>query len=109
MVEAHPRGRLLKSSASSATRVLKDRGAVAASLADAGTRAKLRQVAKPNSVSKTLRKAGVALMLSPDPITDVPAVIMLGASFATRKKDPLTPKSVLEETRKLLDDMDSFV
>ncbi len=109
MGESHPRVRVLKSSASSAARVLKDRGAVAGSLADAGTKARLRQVAKPNSISKTLRKTGLALMLSPDPITDVPGAIMLGASFATRKKDPLSPKSVLEEARKLLDDMDSFV
>ena len=68
----------------------------------------LRQVARPNSISKTLRRAGVALLLSPDPFTDVPGAIMLGASIATRNKDPLSPASVFAETRKLLAEMGSF-
>ena len=74
-------------------------------LADAGTHDSLRQVARPNSISKTLRKAGVALVLSPDPITAVPGVIILGASIATRKKNPLNPASVFDETRKLLSEI----
>lgn len=87
---------------------MRDRRAVAAGLADAETRERLRQVAKPNSISRTLRKAGVALILAPDPITAVPGAIMLGASFATRKRDPLTPASVVEEAGKLLAELDSF-
>ncbi len=82
---------------------------VAGRLAAVGTRDSLRQVVRPNSISKTLRKAGVALMLSPDPITDVPGVIMLGASFATRGREPLTPSSVFSETRKLLSEIGSFI
>ncbi|HVC26734.1 MAG TPA: hypothetical protein VND40_01095 [Nitrososphaerales archaeon] len=82
---------------------------VAECVADVETRDRLRQVVKPNSISKTLRKAGLALMLSPDPITDVPGVIMLGASFAIRKRDPLSPASVFNETRKLLSEIGSFI
>ena len=96
------------SSGSSATRILSERAKVARCLADGQTHDRLRQVARPNSISKTLRKAGLALMLSPDPITDVPGVIMLGASFAMRKKDPLSHASVLNETRKLLSEIGSF-
>jgi len=81
---------------------------VARGLADAETRDRLRQVAKPNSVSKTLRKAGVALILAPDPITAVPGAMMLGASLATRRREPLSSSSVFDETRKLLAELGSF-
>lgn len=78
-------------------------------LADAETRERMKQVVRPNSISKTLRKAGLALILAPDPITAVPGVMMLGASLAMKGREPLTPASVFEETRKLLDEMSSFV
>ncbi len=85
-----------------------DRGAVAGALADRGTREGLRQVARPNSLSKTLRKAGVALILAPDPITAVPGAVMVGASFAARGREPLSAASVFSETRKILDEIGSL-
>jgi len=106
--ESHRRAELLRSSADSATRVLKERATVAGSIADPKTRESLKHVAKPNSISKTLRKAGVALIIAPDPITAVPGAIMLGASLATKGRQPLSPASVYDETRKLLDEMGSF-
>jgi hypothetical protein len=64
---------------------------------------------KPNSISKTLRTAGIGLILAPEPISAVPGAIMLGASFATRRREPLTPASVFNETRKLLAEMSSLL
>jgi hypothetical protein len=89
--------------------VLKERAKVAECLADADTRNGLRQVAKPNSISKTMRKAGIGLILAPDPITAVPGAIILGASFATRGREPLSPASVFNETRKLLAEIGSYL
>jgi len=86
-----------------------ERGTLAGSIADVETRDKLRQVVKPNSVSKTLRKAGVGLVLAPDPITAVPGAILLGVSFATRGREPLSPASVFKETRKLLAEIGSYL
>ncbi|HUK74389.1 MAG TPA: hypothetical protein VLU99_01255 [Nitrososphaerales archaeon] len=91
------------------TRVMRDRAAVASGVGDGRTRERLKQVAKPNSVSRTLRRAGVALILAPDPITAVPGAMMLGASFAMRRREPLTPASVVEETRRLLAEMGSLL
>jgi hypothetical protein len=88
---------------------MKERRAIAGQLADAQTKEKLKQVVKPNSLTKTLRRTGIALIITPDPITAVPGVVMLGASFATRKREPLTPASVYEETQKILSEMDSFI
>ena len=103
------RARLLKSSASSATRLLQERATLAGVFADPATRDALRRVARPNSLSRTLRKAGVALILAPDPVTAVPGAIMLGASLATRGKEPLRPASVYDEARKLLEEMGSSI
>ena len=88
---------------------MEERTTLAMNFADGGSKNALKQVVRPNSISKTMRKAGVALLLSPDPFTDVPGAIMLGASFATRNKDPLSPASVFAETRKLLAEMGSFL
>jgi hypothetical protein len=88
---------------------MKERATVASGIGDGETRERLRQVARPNSVSGTLRKAGVALILAPDPITAVPGAMMLGASFAMRSGEPLGPASVVEETRKLLAEMGSLL
>jgi hypothetical protein len=82
---------------------------VAKCLADGETRNGLRQVAKPNSISKTMRKAGIGLVLAPDPITAVPGAILLGASLAMRGREPLSPASVFNETRKLLAEMGSYL
>jgi L-aminopeptidase/D-esterase-like protein len=88
---------------------MKERMVVAGQLADAQTKEKLKQVVRPNSLTKTLRKTGVALIITPDPITAIPGVLMLGASFATRKREPLTPSSVFEEAQSILSEMDSFI
>jgi hypothetical protein len=97
------------SSASSAARLLVERGMVPGSLADVETRDKLRHLVRPTSISKTLRRAGVGLVLAPDPITVVPGAILLGVSFATRGREPLSPASVFNETRKLLAEICSYL
>ena len=88
---------------------MRERAAVARALADSETRERLKAVVKPNSISRTLRTAGVALILAPDPITAVPGAVMLGAYFVTKGRDPLSAASVFAETQKLLAEMDSFL
>jgi len=56
-----------------------------------------------------MRKAGVALIVgTPDPITAVPGVALLAASFASRRKDPAKLDDLAAETRKLLRDIQSL-
>jgi hypothetical protein len=88
---------------------LRERTTVAERLADVETRDGLKQVAKPNSISKTMRKVGIGLILAPEPLTAVPGAIILGASFATRRREPLSPASVFNETRKLLAEIGSYL
>jgi hypothetical protein len=87
---------------------MKDRQAAAEAIANARTRERLKEVVKPNSISGTLRKTGIALILAPDPITAIPGAVMLGASIATRGKRPLSPTAVYEETQKLVAELDSL-
>jgi hypothetical protein len=82
---------------------------VAQRVADVETRDVLKQVAKPNSISKTMRKAGIGLILAPEPVTAVPGAIILGASIAMRGREPLGAASVVSETRKLLSEIGSYL
>lgn len=75
------------------------------SLSNTETKKSLNQVVKPNSISRTLRKVGVAVLLSPDPlgpIADIPGAVLLGASYAMKKGEPEGIESVFKETRSML-------
>lgn len=106
--ESYRRARVVASSVKSAARVAADRKEVAVRLGDKKTREALKQVKKPNSVSGALRKAGVALILAPDPITAVPGVVMLGASLAAGRNKPLSSSSVYEEAQQIIAELDSL-
>jgi hypothetical protein len=104
--------RLVKAGASALARTAQDRGLVAGRLAETETRRKLNQVVRPNSISTNLRKAGVAVLLSPDPlgpVADVPGIVMLGASYAMRRREPESVKSVFNETRKVLQELQAIL
>ncbi|MDA4117574.1 MAG: hypothetical protein OK455_04440 [Thaumarchaeota archaeon] len=109
MEERPKRAQLLKSSASSATRVLRERAEVASLVGDPATKRAIKQLVKPNSISGKLRSAGVALILFPEPFTAVPGAIMLGASFATKRNEPASISSLIDETSKLLDEIDCSI
>ncbi len=78
-------------------------------MADTATRERLKDVARPNSISGTLRKTGVALILAPDPITAVPGAVMLGASVVAGRRTPLSHAAVFEETRRLIAELGSLL
>lgn len=104
--------KLVKAGANSLARTSQDRVQVARSLSNSETNKKLNQVVRPNSISKTLKKAGLVVLLSPDqlgPIADVPGVVLLGASYVMKKKEPASIKSVFEETQLMLDELKSLL
>jgi hypothetical protein len=80
-------------------------------LSNTETKKSLNQVVKPNSVSKTLRKVGVAVLLSPDPlgpIADIPGAVLLGASYAMKKGEPESIASVFKETQSMLRELEKL-
>jgi hypothetical protein len=104
--------KLVKAGANSLTRTSQDRVQVARSLSNSETNKKLNQVVRPNSISGTLKKAGLVVLLSPDPlgpIIDIPGVVLLGASYAMKKREPASIKSVFKETQLMLDELRSLL
>ena len=100
--------RLVRAETSSLARTSLDRARVASSLSHTETKKRLNQVVKPNSISTTLKKAGTAVLLSPDPlgpIVDIPGAVMLGASYAMKKREPESMGSLIKKTRQMLDEL----
>jgi hypothetical protein len=68
----------------------------------------MNHVTKPNSLSSNVKKAGVALIAAPDPLTGIPGVALLASSYVLKKKDPASLGHLAQETRKILRDIQSF-
>ncbi|MDG6914083.1 MAG: hypothetical protein JRN44_01525 [Nitrososphaerota archaeon] len=63
---------------------------------------------KPKSPSSSMKKAGVALIAAPEPVTGVAGVALLATSFALKNKEPAKIADIAEETRKMLREIQSF-
>lgn len=68
----------------------------------------MKDLTKPNSVSKTMRNVGMALLSSPDVVTDVPGVALVAGSYVMKKKDPTKLEDLATETRKILRDIQNL-
>jgi hypothetical protein len=55
-----------------------------------------------------MRKAGIALIVTPDPISGVPGVALLASSFVMKKREPASLESLAQETRKALREIQSL-
>ena len=74
-----------------------------------GVTRNMNDLSKPSSPSNTLKKAGVALIVSaPDPVTDVAGAALIATSYAVKRKDPTKLDDLAAETRKILRDIQSL-
>lgn len=96
---------LTKLAVGSASRTVHERIDIVQQIGDKKTAATLRSVVRPRSMYGTLRSGGIALLLAPDPVTSVAGVAMLGASVYAKKREPLNASSVIQEARKILEDL----
>lgn len=99
----------VKSGASSIARVLSERREVAEALSDPVTKERLKQTVRPSSIAGTMRKAGAALLLAPDPITGIPGAALLAASLVMKRREPSNIESVFREARKLMAELGPLV
>jgi hypothetical protein len=53
-------------------------------------------------------KAGIALILTPDPISGLPGVALLASSFVMKRREPASLASLAQETRKTLREIQSL-
>ncbi len=104
----HPSKRLILSSASSVSRLAKEKAEVAARADAAPVAEHVRKVTKPASLSSGMKKAGIALIAAPDPITGVPGVALLVSSYVLKKKEPASLGHLALETRKILREIQSL-
>jgi len=101
--------RMARSVADSLTRLQESKSSVASSIDTKHVAHHLNNVSRPNSPSSTLKKAGVALIVgTPDPITAVPGVALIAASYAAKRKEPAKLDDLAAETRKLLRDIEGL-
>ena len=55
-----------------------------------------------------MRKAGIALIVTPDPFTGVPGVALLASSFVMKRKEPASLDNLVQETRKVMREIQSL-
>lgn len=100
--------KLIRSTVDSLSRLAETKAKVRSQVNPAPMVRLFEKLTKPNSVSGTMRKVGIALIASPDIILDVPGAALLAASYATRGKDPTSLGQLASETRKILRDIGSL-
>ena len=101
--------RIVRSVADSLVRLGEASSSVVSSVDTKDVSQRLRKVSKPSSPSSTLKKAGVALIVAtPDPITAVPGVALIAASYATKRNEPTKLDDLAAETRRILRDIQSL-
>jgi len=82
-----------------------DKTRVAQVLSDSITKQRLGQVVKPPDASKTLKKTGAVLLLTPDPVTAIPGAALLGAGYAMKGREAMSIEGLIRETKKTLKDL----
>jgi hypothetical protein len=100
--------KLILSSTDSASRLVNEKARVAAVVDTSPLRRHFDNVTKPPSLSGGMRKAGIALIVTPDPISGVPGVALLASSFVMKKREPASLESLAQETRKALREIQSL-
>ena len=100
--------RLIDASTKSITRVAKERAQTMDAVKSSEAVRATRRALKPVSMASGMRKAGIALIATPDPITGVPVVALLASSFIAKRKEPAGLDHHARETRKLMRDLQSL-
>ncbi|MDG6917706.1 MAG: hypothetical protein JRM85_08960 [Nitrososphaerota archaeon] len=100
--------RVLQSAAKSLRRVAEVKSEVARKTEASNLARHVEGLTKPKSPSSTMKKAGIALIAAPDPVTGVAGVALLASSFALKNKEPMKVSDIAAETRKLLREIQSF-
>jgi hypothetical protein len=94
--------------AESVKRTSRDYVQVSRALDSEKTDLSLRRLTHPPSLSGTVRKAGIALALAPEPFTTVAGVAMIAGSFAMKRREPASLGDLAEEATKQFGDLSSL-
>ena len=79
-------------------RASRDKVEAASVVADKATSKSIRLAVKPPKIASSLKKAGILFLLAPDPITAVPGLVMVGASYAAKRREAAGLEELVKET-----------
>jgi hypothetical protein len=100
--------KIIHAAAESLTRRAELKSEVASSTDASSVSRHVRQLTKPNSPAKSMKKAGVALIAAPDPVTGVAGVALVASSLVLGKNEPASLANLAQETRKVLREIQSL-
>ena len=101
--------KIIHSKVESLARVAEARAEVVPSLDTRKLQPHVKNLVRPGSPSSAMKKVGIALIVgTPDPITAVPGVALIAASYASKRKEPANLADLAAETRKVLRDVRSL-
>lgn len=100
--------KLAKAVADSYVRRSNDTVQFASAVASPATNRALRDVVKPPKPAGSLRKIGTLLILAPDPVSFIPGVAMVGASFVMKRREPAGLEDLAKETSRVLRELQSL-
>lgn len=100
--------KLVRATKESMLRLAQTKEGVARTMDSTNVSKHVKQLTKPNSPSSSMRKAGIALIAAPDPVTGVAGVALVATSFAVKKNEPASLAHLAQETRKILRDLGSL-
>jgi hypothetical protein len=89
-------------------RLAKDYEVIADSIDGEETARSLRRVTHPTTLTGTLRTTGIALAVAPEPFTTVAGVALLGASLATKRREPASLATLQVELTKVMSSIKSI-
>jgi hypothetical protein len=90
--------KLAKAIVGAYVRASRDRVEAAKVISDQTASKSVRLAVKPPRVASSLKKAGIALILAPDPITGVAGGFMLGASLVMKRREAAGLQELIKET-----------
>jgi hypothetical protein len=94
--------------AESASRIALDSAGASASLETKDVSRDVYRAVKPSSAAGGIRKLGIALIATPDPITGVPGVALLASSFVMKRREPAGAADLAKEARKIQRELESL-
>jgi hypothetical protein len=100
--------RLIRSATDSFTRRFQLKAEVAARTDPTPVARNVGTLTKPNSPGKTVRRVGMALLASPDIVTDVPGAALVATAYVMKRREPTNIGQLALETRKVLRDIQSL-
>lgn len=69
-------------------------------------KARVKDITKESNLHSKLKKTGIALLATPEPITGVPGIALLIASHIAKKRESASLRTLSFEARKIIKEIE---